>query len=131
MTDDQINKAIAKFMGIQILPETVEQAIEEGWVLGEEWGASISSLAIIEDKIMTCPFGWQPPKIPKYTEDLNAVQEVEKKLVEQHGDCVYLEHLNEIVGRAKNRGGFSIRMVLASPRERCEAVLRDLEIWKE
>lgn len=71
---------------------------------------------------------WKYP--PDYLNNLNAIHEAEKILLDKRGDFFYLENLDKVCGRAKNSCGFSIRMVMATAEQRAEALLKTIGKWE-
>jgi hypothetical protein len=111
MTTDDINQAIAESVG---------------WVIPD----NCINCVMRPDgkKIFFNPLSEENP-LPKYTEDLNAMHEVEKTLdvdVNINGSprYVYAGHIYNIVGR-------DCQPFRATARQRAEAYLRTVGKWRE
>lgn len=72
------------------------------------------------------PEPYSTMRYPDYLNDLNAVHELEKKLTEQQGGD-YDMHLWLIIKRDKTRPA----SWHATAAQRCEALLRTNDLWKE
>lgn len=68
--------------------------------------------------------GWV---VPDYLSDLNAVHELEKKLLASQHDA-YMWHLTDSVRHESEMGFVEIH---ATARQRCEALLRTIGKWKD
>lgn len=106
MTNEEINVAIAKECGW-----TVMQFGERNLYRPPEWDGGMA---------------WERSKCPDYCNDLNAIHEAEKLLEgsARLDDLAYRRHMQDICGTLTK----SIR---STARQRAEAFLKKLDLWKE
>jgi hypothetical protein len=107
MTDEQINKAIAKALGLKIEIERITRR-------GNPDQNRVQLWCLIE------PHGWR--RLPNYCNDLNAMHEVEGTLSDAVFERYYLA-LYDSTGSTR-------WPVSATARQRAEAFLRTLGKWK-
>ena len=72
-------------------------------------------------------------ELPNYTLDLNAIHEAEKIMMCTATNITHWErHLRQITNRdAKDGTGLYERLIRATASQRCEALLRTLNLWVE
>ena len=106
MTDEQINKAIAMACGWKFIPE---------YCHGEDQPPEFTT--VTPDGKHLCGY------YPDYVDDLNAMHEAEKALINRNLYQDYWPTLEHITG--------SSRLAHATARQQAEAFLRTLNLWEQ
>jgi hypothetical protein len=109
MTDEQINKAIAKALGLKIEIERITRR-------GNPDQNRVQLWCLIE------PHGWR--RLPNYCNDLNAMHEAEKTLTD--ANMFVMAHHIERLASAHGQHYFH-----ATARQRAEAFLRTIGRWEK
>lgn len=121
MTPEQQRIALAEWAGWKRPDHPDVMKVKEGWTKPEAW--------------WMCPQGVLRFKhdIPDYLNDLNAVHELEEKLTfeqaEQFEDelCHIVVKCNE---QQKKQAPWRFAVAHATAAQRCEALLKTLNLWK-
>lgn len=72
---------------------------------------------------------WQLEQLPDYLNDLNAVHELEEKLSDEQ-TSIYSSYLLQNKSDRPGRGAIFWGMAHATAAQRCEALLKTLNLWK-
>lgn len=111
MIYQEINKAIAEFLGWKIVI-----------VKDDDTGASQQWWMDVNGKLHA---------FPDYCDDLNAMHEAEKWLIEKEGDYFYTEALMDVV-RSDTESPFKgAVLICATAHQRAEAFLKTIGKWRD
>ena len=112
MTKEQINIAIAESLGWSIFHRNDKGEIKS-------WKHPDGSI-------------WQEPWVPlRFTEDLNAMHEVEKSIIDPRKMLDYFNHLSRYNDPDARSIQDSFNIITATALQRAEAYLRTIGKWNE
>lgn len=120
MSDDEINKAIAEFLGWTRFENNTPS---------DDYGPKTREWFFPAGKHGQFKYAKSADGLPNYTEDLNACHAMESQL-ETEDRMKFASELYRLSGHPVE-GGNSWYLLHATARQRCEALLRTINKWKE
>lgn len=116
MTNEEIKIKVAEAMGARLWNNPTQSGPSQ------LWGFEVPSPSEVFATMWLC--GEADCLLPDYPEDLNAMHEAEK-LFDPHQKSIYWEHLMQVHQYIQPWAG------CATARQRAEAFLRTLNLWKD
>jgi hypothetical protein len=127
MTNEQINIAIAELTGLAVIHDPAGPKD-----CPEAWKTGFFTPKAAKQRRISWPSSGVIKVVPNYCNDLNAMSQAEEVLSEDQW-IDYMLHLQGVLVRHPNRDKWTVcrELMHATARQRAEAFLRTLNLWKD